>query len=326
MNPTHSPTFFVFNGDADGLISQHLMMLSGVEPTLRVTGLKRQIVLLERLPPLENANLHVFDISLDANRAALDRLLEKPGIRVAWFDHHEPGSLPVSPQFQAHILNARGTCTALLVHAAIRGSDPRWAAMAAFGDNIPEAAEALLRSAGASDDEASALREAGELMNYNAYGEDESDVLFHPDSVAERLIPFRDPLEFIRDGGLFDSLRRQFREDEIQARGLAPHRERNSARLYLLPAAPWARRLGATFANRAVRENPGMAVSVLHPLKDGSYQVSIRSPRGREHFPAASDLAREFPGGGGRTLAAGINRLEAADLGRFEQRFFDFYG
>src|SRR4051812_29914479 len=113
MTPSHIPACFVFNGDADGLISQHLLELHGISPTLRITGLKREIVLLDRLSELENANIHVFDISLDVNRSALMRLLEKPGIQVTWFDHHESGILPDSPRLKATISNARGTCTAL---------------------------------------------------------------------------------------------------------------------------------------------------------------------------------------------------------------------
>ncbi len=326
MTPSHIPICFVFNGDADGLISQHLQELDGIAPTLRITGLKREIVLLDRLPGLETANIHVFDISLDVNRSVLMNLLEKPGIQVTWFDHHEPGILPVSPRLNFPIFNARGTCTALLVHASLPKSDPRWAAMAAFGDNVPEAAEALLRSRGTGEKEASLLREAGELLNYNAYGEDAEDVLFHPARIAERLAPFRAPMEFIRESGLFEPLQEQFREDVAQAQNISPHHERDAARMYLLPAQPWARRLGATLANRIALENSDRAVAFLHPLRDGSYRVSIRAPRaGRRGAAAASDLAREFPGGGGRALAAGINRLEAGDISAFERRFFDFY-
>jgi hypothetical protein len=334
MNRSQVFTCFIFNGDADGLISQHLLKLSGVTPTLRITGLKREIMLLERLPPsLESANVYVFDISLEANRGALLPLLEKPGINLTWFDHHEAGVLPDSVRLKTHISNGRGICTALLVHGALPGCDPRWAAMAAFGDNIPEAGEALLLPLEVEMAEVAMLREAGKLLNYNAYGETVDDVLFHPAEVAERLASFRAPFEFIRESGIFEPLRRQFQEDETQAQKVLPRKEKGSARIYLLPDASWARRIGGAFANRISLENPTFAAAVLHPLIGGVYQVSIRAPRLQKageqgkaaQIPFASDLAREFPTGGGRALAAGINRLPASELPVFEKRFFDIY-
>jgi len=334
MNQSQVSTCFIFNGDADGLISQHLLELSGVTPSVRITGLKREILLLERLPPsLESANVYVFDISLEANRGALLPLLEKPGINITWFDHHEAGVLPDSARLRAHISSGRGTCTALLVHGALPGSDPRWAAMAAFGDNIPEAGEALLRSLGVKAAEAAMLREAGKLLNYNAYGETAYDVLFHPVEVAERLAPFRTPFEFIQESGFFGPIRHQFEEDEMQAQKVLPQKEKGLARIYLLPDASWARRFGGAFSNRISLENPTFAAAVLHPLIAGGYQISIRAPRlqkagepGRPaQIPLASDLAREFSTGGGRALAAGINRLPTSELSLFEKRFFDLY-
>lgn len=325
MTQSSIPSCFIFNGDADGLISQHLVALSGVHPSLRITGLKREIVLLERIPPLKSANLYVFDISLESNSKGLLLLLENPEIQINWFDHHESGMIPDSPRLKTRIRNTRGTCTALIVHGEFPGSDPCWAAMAAFGDNVPEAGEALLRSTEVSESEANLLREAGELLNYNAYGETEADVLFHPMKIAEQLSVFRDPLAFIRESGFFEPLRIQFREDEKESQNLLPSEQRERARLYQLPAKPWSRRFGATFVNRIARENPDAAVAALHPLNDGTFQVSIRAPRSRSDAPFASDLAREFPTGGGRALAAGINNLSAETASLFQQRFFDFY-
>ena len=41
---------FIFNGDADGLCAQQILFLELGPPLLRVTGLKRDIELLGRLP------------------------------------------------------------------------------------------------------------------------------------------------------------------------------------------------------------------------------------------------------------------------------------
>jgi len=318
---------FAFNGDADGLISQHLLELSGILPSFRVTGLKREIVLLEQLPRLKTASVYVFDISLDVNRSGLMNLLENPEVEVIWFDHHEAGAIPDSPRLKAHILNARGTCTALIVHTEFPGLDPRWAAMAAFGDNLPEAGEALLRPLNISGAESTVLREAGELLNYNAYGETVEDVLFHPLEIAKRLSRFNDPLLFIRESGFFEPLREQLHKDESNLNAIVPEEEKANAKIYRLPCESWARRMGAIFANRFALKNPDCAIGVLHLLSNGDYQVSIRSPRNDRAgvFAPASDLAREFPTGGGRALAAGINRLPSEAVSNFKKRFFELY-
>lgn len=327
--PYHSSpkyVIFIFNGDADGIISQHITGLSGILPDRRITGLKREIQLLDRVADAENLDLYVFDINLDTNRPDLLRLLEIPSTRVHWYDHHEPKEIPDHPRLKTRIQNVRGTCTALLAHAAYPGADPRWAAMAAFGDNIPEAALALLHPLSLDAAETEALREAGELLNYNAYGEAPGDVLYAPLEVAERMAAFRDPIVFLRESGLIEPLRRQLHEDEHKMGGLSPVDSLPGAALYTLPGEAWARRLGSTFANRAALADPGRAIAVLHPLQDGSFQVSLRAPRGRKDAAPASALADEYPSGGGRALAAGINRLPAEQVDAFTRRFFDTYG
>jgi hypothetical protein len=326
MNP-EIPACFVFNGDSDGLISQHLMELSGVTPQIRVTGLKREIALLGRLPALESADIYVFDIALGSNRDALNVWLQQPGVTLRWFDHHEPGDIPQNPRLKTHIQTAAGACTALIVHQELPGSDPRWAAAAAFGDNLPETGTALLKPLGLSAEEAEALRELGVLLNYNAYGETNEDVLYPALELASRLSEFADPFDFIRHSGIIPPLREQFRADETRMSDLVPAEEQERASIFHLPAEPWARRLGSTFANRVARSHPEKAIAVLHPLQSGEYQVSIRAPFQRPGGAApASQLAREFPTGGGRTLAAGINRLPTSEIPAFHKRFFEVYG
>ena len=323
------PVFFLFNGDADGIISQHIAELSGLHADKRITGLKREIALLQRVSADEASDLYVFDINLETNRDALERLLKNPDIRIFWYDHHEAGIIPTHPNLKTRIQNTRGTCSALLVHAAFPGADPRWAAMAAFGDNLPQAAHALLAPLHLDPAAIETLREAGELINYNAHGETPADVLFQPLEVAERMSGFMDPAAFIRESGLIEPLRQQIREDEHLLGGLRPERAQEGAQLFKLPAEAWARRLGSTFASRLALAEPGRAVATMQLLQDGSWQVSIRaprSPRGGKDAANASDLALEFPTGGGRALAAGINRLPAGDADAFIRRFFELYG
>ena len=86
-----------------------------------------------------------------------------------------------------------------------------------------------------------------------------------------------------------------------------------------MPDAPWARRISGIFANSLVDAHPNRAHAIVTPDSGKSYTVSVRAPQA---FPQGADaLCRQFPNGGGRARAAGINRLPAAALQDFQQRF-----
>lgn len=328
-----SPLIFAFNGDADGLCAQHIYSLERGAPTLRVTGWKRDVRLLTRVPLQDPSRLRVFDISLDQNREALPRFLAQAGIDIEWYDHHEPGdprdasgaSLLAHPRLALHVNQAAGLCTAAIVDAALGRRRREWAAMAAYGDNLPATAEGILKDAGLDPALWPRLMRAGLLLNYNAYGERPGDVLIEPGVLAARMAPFASALDFCGEASLFHPLQAQFDGDSERFRNLELLASGPSARAFRLPDEPWARRYGATWANEQVRTHPSVALALVHPRSDGDFLVSLRSPRQGGAVPAASDLAREFPTGGGRKLAGGINRLPASDLERFLARFLEFY-
>jgi hypothetical protein len=325
---------FVFNGDADGLISQHILGLELGWPDLRVTGWKRDIQLLAKVPPLASGRihgLHALDISLGRNLDALGPLLAQGNLRITWYDHHDPGEPPAHPNLELHINQAAETCTAVIVNAVHGLRHPLWAAMAAFGDNLPATASALASSGGASAHEAAMLRRVGVLINYNAYGEKPGDTLFEPAQLAERMMPYREAYDLCWDQSLLGPLAAQFESDRERFQGLRPVVDRSGAGAYLVPDEAFARRYGATWANERALQEPDRALAVIHAREDGSYMVSIRAPRRWDGSTAgssasAADLAREFPTGGGRKLAAGINALPVDQLERFLQRFDAFFG
>ena len=67
--------FDVFNGDADGLCA--LAQLRNAQPREAelVTGVKRDINLLERVQAGSGSRVTVLDVSLDKNRQGLERIL-----------------------------------------------------------------------------------------------------------------------------------------------------------------------------------------------------------------------------------------------------------
>ncbi len=327
---------FLFNGDADGIVGQHILGLETGRPDARITGRKRDIELLRLAPPLERGELHVLDISLRRNLDALNALLpilatqEKGGLRITWYDHHDSGTPPEHPGLTLHINQAPETCTAVIVNAVLGHKHPLWAAMAAFGDNLPATASALASTGGASSHEAALLRRVGVLINYNAYGDEPGDALFAADELARRLEAYPSALDFCWEPSIVAPLAEQFDADRERFLGIAPLVDAPGAGAYLVPDEAFARRYGATWANEQVMRNPDQALAVLHPRKDGTYTVSIRAPRawrgGGATAPSAAELAQEFPTGGGRKLAAGIDALPPGQLDRFAERFKAFYG
>jgi hypothetical protein len=54
-------------------------------------------------------------------------------------------------------------------------------------------------------------------------------------------------------------------------------------------------------------------------MGDGHHRVSVRAPYNRKD--GADELCRQFPSGGGRKAAAGINALAQDSLANFIDRF-----
>lgn len=315
----------VFNGDADGLFAAHQLRLAepGPDPgAVRiVTGLKREIALLDRIAPDAAAGgalqLRVFDIALGRNLAPLQRLLAA-GATVRWFDHHHAGRIPEHPALQTLIDVAPDVCTSLLVDRVLGGRYRRWAVAAAFGDNLAAVAHALGASSGLNEGELAQLRELGEAVNYNGYGETAADVLIEPAALYGRLSVYGDPLEFVGDDPIVSELAARRRADLATAMQVRPWRESAAGAVFLLPDAGWSRRVLGAFANLLAERSSSGASAVLKARDDGSYMASVRAPVER---PRGTDrLCRRF-GGDGRAGAGGIDRLAAEELDAFARAF-----
>ena len=309
----------VFNGDADGICAAHQLRLAGYTPDRVVTGVKRDIELLARVVAGAGDELMVADISLDSNRSQLERLLAA-GARVTWHDHHYAGEIPAHAGLRTHIDTSSDACSSMIVDRLLQGRYGAWAVTAAFGDNLHEAGARAARICGLDEQETAALRELGELINYNAYGETEADLHLPPAQVFERAAPYADPRDFIAADDLCSGLRECFAADMAAARAIAPLNCGGGAACYRLPDASWSRRVNGAFANQLARAAPARAHAVLVERRQAGavgYTVSVRAP-GQQ--PAGADaLCRQFPGGGGRGRAAGINWLPAAEVERFNR-------
>ena len=303
----------VCNGDADGLFALRQLRLANPVDSILVTGIKRDIALVERVVAGDGDHVTVLDIALGPNRIALQRLLDA-GATVTWYDHHAPGPIPEHPRLQAHIDTSAQTCTSLLVDEKLNGRFRAWAIAAAYGDNLPRSAERLAALLDLTPVQRAQLQLLGEAVNYNAYGDTEADVRIHPAALYRWIAHYTSPFDVLAHSPIVHELRELRRNDLAQARTVTARLEDDRCTVVMLPDAPWSRRVLGTFANELANSDEQRAHAVLKELADGSYSVSLRAPTAAPH--GADALARQF-GGGGREGAAGIDRLAVTDVPRF---------
>lgn len=312
----------VFNGDADGICALHQLRLVDPCQGVLVTGIKRDIALLARVPAQAGDSITVLDVSMERNREALLDLLAR-GAQIQYFDHHFAGDPLAHPGLQLCIDTAPGICTSVLVDRYLGGRQRLWAIVGAYGDNLPAAANVLAQAAGLHSGAAASLRVLGEAINYNAYGDSEADLLLTPACLYERVHPYASPFDFIEHEPLAAALTARQREDLAHAEGVPPYSVLPGGSIFLLPDAAWARRVQGTFANALSLRAPEAAHAVLREVGPGLLLVSVRAPqrdpRGADH------LCRAFPTGGGRAAAAGIDRLPKVQLPKFISAFAQTY-
>lgn len=313
--------FDIFNGDADGICALHQLRLNEPREATLVTGVKRDIRLLDRLSGIRDAELTVLDISLDSNREPLIALLES--CRIFYVDHHYAGEIPQSPNLTAHINPGPEVCTSLLVDSLLGGRFRAWAVAAAFGDNLHAPARLAAAGLGLSARQTESLRELGELMNYNGYGRQVEDLHLPPQELYRAVRPYADPFAFCAEAPVLALLRQGFSDDRRRAMEILPARETAQGRVFVFPPEKWANRIAGVFSNEKARERPDAAHALLVDNGEGSFVVSVRAPLSR---PSGADrLCRTFATGGGRTAAAGINALPAEQADKFISQFFEVF-
>jgi single-stranded DNA-specific DHH superfamily exonuclease len=310
-------SYDIFNGDADGICALHQLRLAQPRDSLLVTGVKRDIGLVARVHAEPGDELTILDVSFAANRRAVLDALEA-GARCLYFDHHAAGDIPFHPRLEAYIEPAPGLCTSLIVDDYLGARFRAWAVVAAFGDNLPGPAAQAAIPLGLTIDELALLRELGESINYNAYGDGPEDLYFHPADLYRRLRPYSDPRQFAACDPAFETLRKGYQEDLALATRVAPALDTPTHYLICLPDTRWARRAQGALANKLAASHAHRAHAVL-VRRGTTYRVSVRAPAARP--VGASELCSSFTSGGGRSEAAGIDVLSSTDLPRFRRAF-----
>ena len=197
----------VFNGDADGLCALRQLRLAMPAETVLVTGTKRDIRLLERVDAAPGDHLLVLDISMVPNAVSLHRVLAA-GATVQWFDHHNPGDVPVHAGLDAYLDTHPDICTSLIVDRHLGGRARAWAVTGAFGDNLHGPALALAQAEGWREARIDRVRRLGLALNYNAYGDSVDELICAPAALYARLAAHADPESFSHEDPLFDRIER----------------------------------------------------------------------------------------------------------------------
>ena len=315
--------FDCFNGDADGICALTQLRLAQPFDSVLITGVKRDIRLLDQVHAEHGDQVTVLDISLNKNREPLQKILDADA-RVFYCDHHAADPVPVHDNLTTLINTTADVCTSLLIDQHLRGKYRLWAVVGTFGDNLKKSAHGLARGQDIDEKQLGLLEQLGILMNYNGYGTELSDLYFEPAELYRRAVAYESPLQFIEDDrDTFDTLQDGYRSDMRQAESCSPIYEQDHAAVFLLPDETWARRVSGVFGNELANQNPDRAHAVVTSKQDELLVVSVRAPLNNKQ--GAVDVCSRFPSGGGRAAAAGINDLPNSRLEEFIGVFSEFY-
>lgn len=316
-------TYDCFNGDADGICALIQLRLHNPLESELVTGVKRDINLLKRVAAKQGDTVNVLDVSLDKNRTDLERVLSE-GANVFYCDHHFAGANIEHPCLETFINTSPDVCTSLLINKKLKGRFLEWAVTGTFGDNLKRSATVLAKPLDLNEDQLKQLEWLGIYLNYNGYGASLEDLYFHPAELFQRTVKFVSALAFISDDQeTFSTLENGYHEDMAKAAAAEAIFNNQSAAVFQLPNQAWSRRVSGVYGNDLANQSPQKAHAVITERQQGDYVVSVRAPLSNKK--GADEICRQFPSGGGRAAAAGINELPADQVDRFVEVFSNYY-
>ena len=316
----------VFNGDADGIISLLQLRLHEPRHAALITGIKRDISLVKNIPldsVSSGSKVTVLDVSLGKNYDAVNAVLAA-GAQVLYIDHHNPGPIPSSPSFTSYIDLSASKCTALIVDELLDKKYHYWAITAAYGDNLTQVATALAIDAGLDEQQQIVLKELGKLLNYNGYGANTGELIFHPAELFSLLLNYVCPFDCVADeNSPYYLLKRQYEEDYNRASEAEVLHQCEQCYCVLLENEAASRRISGSYGNELANEYPTRAHVILTTVDTDHYLVSLRAPLNRKE--GAGDICAQFETGGGRKAAGGINKLAKARLNELINKVVAYY-
>jgi len=204
-----------------------------------------------------------------------------------------------------------------------------WAVAASFGDNMTQSAIALAESVGLSQAQQEKLKALVIYINYNGYGRDVSDLHFAPVDLYKALLAYPDPLDLIaEEGSIYHQLETAYLNDMEKALTAEVLSDSDVSKVVQLEDAAWARRVSGVFGNDLANQSPNKAHGVVTKNtvaagEEPTYTVSVRAPLNNKQ--GADEVCIQFPTGGGRAGAAGINNLPETMLPNFIAALDNYY-
>jgi hypothetical protein len=296
----------VFNGDADGICSLLQLRFSDPRESAKlITGVKRDIRLLDRVIANKGDQINVLDISLDCNRVDVERLLSS-GVSIHYFDHHYLGEFtPKALTFNPYINESSNVCTSLIVDQYVNEQYKLWAITGAFGDNLISIAHKECEKIGLNNTDILRLQRLGELINYNGYGASLDDLYFHPAELFKYLQQQKNPLAFDVGSKEISILHEGYLSDFENTRNLKPEYCSSKVAVFKFPNKKWSRRVIGVIANNFVEIYPQRNHLFICPDGHGLLTISVRTAK--KNSKNAAEFCRRYAKGGGRKNAAGIN-------------------
>ncbi|MGC9423413.1 DHH family phosphoesterase [Vibrio sp.] len=313
----------VFNGDADGIIALLQLRLANPCNSQLITGVKRDIQLLQSLSVTSADSLTVLDLSLAKNVLDLQRILDS-GAQVFYADHHQTGPIPIHPNLTTAIDLSANTCTGLIIDRLLNGQYHHWAITAAYGDNLLEIGDHLAGLAGLTSLQSEQLKRLGTLINYNGYGQSLQDLHYHPADLFRALLDYPSPFELIAEPlSPYSILDKCYQQDMEQVLAVPAYYESRVLRVFELPAEALSHRVSGVYSNLLANQQHQKAHLVLTRLDSDSYTVSLRAPLVNKQ--GAGTVCAQFSSGGGREAAGGINRLSKQDITQLISSVENYY-
>ena len=308
-----------FNGDADGMISTHVYRTFIPKDSIKFTGVKRDIKLLRHATTITDSMLTVFDISLKSNDDYVERALQHNN-HIRWFDHHDLGDIDFGKRLQTNIDTDPNCCTAIIIDRYTDGLYRPWTIAAAFGDNLHQQAEEM--NPNMSKERMDTLRIIGETLNYSGYGNSEDDLVCHPMETYKDMSQYRNPFNYFRRSRLFHAIREQMLADEEQLSRSEVMFDEEFGTVVRLPGGLASARYSGIYSNSLAMSEPDKAFAIITTSGE-DFKVSIRAPINRP--TGAVTVANQFPTGGGREKAAGINVLPVDKIHEFYSKFKEVF-
>ena len=313
----------VFNGDADGICALTQLRLAEPKNSILVTGVKRDIRLLQQVNAEAGDAITALDISMKKNMPDVERILAA-GASIFYCDHHDAGDIPNHDALKALINLDSNVCTSLLINGYLKGAYAEWSVTGAFGDNLKQSAIAAAKPLALNEAQLTQLESLGMYINYNGYGAALEDLHFTPEQLYKEVCQYKTPFNFIADNrAVFDQLETGYHQDMSEVALIQAEQANDKTAVFILPNEKWARRVSGVYSNDLANNYPDRGHAVLTEKADGNYLVSVRAPLSNKQ--GANEIVGQFPTGGGRAAAAGINDLPADQLSQFIDVFSAFY-